>query len=184
MPTEVGWRSEEDDGMSVGQEGEIQALLDRHAIQDLIFQYSDAVTRGDYSQIEKVFAPDATWESPLLQMSFESAGAIIEFLRKGSATLAIQTPHSSVIELMESERAKATTTIHEVVLGTNAIADPFGEGGSELNLDQYGVYFDDFAKLDGRWQFTRRLFVPLLARTGTVEGDVVTTRPVLAPPPR
>jgi ketosteroid isomerase-like protein len=50
-----------------------RAWEDRDAIQQLIYRYSDAVTRADYEQMATVFAADAVWESPILGMHFESA---------------------------------------------------------------------------------------------------------------
>jgi len=59
--------------MAVTQtEAELREWLDRLAIQDLIYRYSDAVTRADWHQCEAVFSPDATWESPILGLRHES----------------------------------------------------------------------------------------------------------------
>ena len=49
-----------------------RALEDRNAIEQLIYCYSDAVTRADYVQMATVFADDAVWESPILGMHFET----------------------------------------------------------------------------------------------------------------
>ena len=51
-------------------ETELREWLDRLAIQDLIYRYSDAVTRADWPQCEAVFAPDALWESPPLGLRY------------------------------------------------------------------------------------------------------------------
>jgi len=40
--------------------------------------------------------------------------------------------------------------------------------------------YDEVAKVDGAWKFTHRLFVPFLIATGTVVGDVVTSRPLVS----
>ena len=53
-----------------------RAWEDRDTIQQLIYRYSDAVTRADYEQMATVFATDAVWESPILGMHFESARGI------------------------------------------------------------------------------------------------------------
>ena len=49
-----------------------RAWEDRDAIQQLIYRYSDAVTRADYEQMATVFADDAVWESPILGMHFDA----------------------------------------------------------------------------------------------------------------
>ena len=169
--------------MSVSQDTEVRSWLDRLAIQDLIFRYSNALTRGDYDQKAGLFAPDAIWESPLLGLHFESASAFIQMNVEGSDDLnvLIQTPHSPVIELLSSEHARVTTTIHERIRGTTPTATALGDAGTELNVDQYGIYYDDVARLDSGWRFTHRLFVPFLIATGTVAGDVVTKRPLFRP---
>jgi hypothetical protein len=33
---------------------------------------------------------------------------------------------------------------------------------AEINIDQYGIYFDELAKFDNTWKFARRVFVPIL----------------------
>jgi hypothetical protein len=76
-----------------------------------------------------------------------------------------------VVELTGPDRAKATTTIHEMVRA--------GTGEAETNFEQYGIYHDEVARLDLGWRFTRRLFVPLYANRGAVRGDVVTPRSTL-----
>jgi SnoaL-like domain len=169
--------------MSVGQGAELQGWLDRQAILDLIYRYSDAVTRADFEQMTTVFAPDAVWESPLLELRFESARAFIDFQMEGAerAEVLVQTPHSPVIELLGAERAKATTTIHEFFRGTASNVSAYGDAGSELNVDQYGIYHDELAKLEGGWKFTRRRFEPFLIAPGRVVGDVVGNRPLLRP---
>jgi hypothetical protein len=146
--------------VSVSQDVVLQAWLDRQAIHDLIFRYSDAVTRADYDRVITVFASDAVWESPLLEMRFDSARAFVDYLIEGTASLdvLIQTPHSPVIELLGAERATATTTIHEMVRGTATTAGMHGEIGTEINVDQYGIYHDRVAKVDGARPGGRRRF--------------------------
>ena len=168
--------------MSTTSQGlELQAWLDRLAIQDLIYRYSDAVTRADYEQMAMVFAPDALWESPLLELRFETARAFIDFQMEGNPDLAvlIQTPHSPLIEMLSVDRARATTTIHEMFRGVTERASTYADVGDEMNVDQYGIYYDDVNKIDGEWKFTHRLFVPFLIASGGVVGDVVSERPLL-----
>lgn len=164
-------------------EKEMREWLDRLAIQDLIARYSDAVTRADWDQCEAVFAPDAVWESNL-GMRFESRAAFMETLRQTSAfDLLIQTPHSSAITFAGTDRAKATTTIHELVRGVGSTGTKFGESGTETNVEQFGIYYDDLARIDGEWKFSRRVFASFYVRPGSVTGDVFTARSALVRPP-
>jgi ketosteroid isomerase-like protein len=149
--------------------------LDRLAIQDLIYRYSDAVTRADWVRCEEVFAPDAIWESPILGMRYENRASFMEMLR-ATATydLLIQTAHSSVITLSGANQAQATTTIHEFIRE--------GEAGEQRNFEQYGIYFDDLARFEGGWRFIHRLFVPVYVGKGCVTGDLLSPRSALLRP--
>ena len=151
--------------------------LDRLAIQDLIYRYSDAVTRADWRQCEAVFVADAVWEAPLLGMRYESRDAFLATLRATTTfDVLIQTPHSPVITLTGADRAQATTTIHEVNRGVTQTESELGQVGAELNVDTYGIYYDDVARIDGEWKFTHRLFVPFYLSSGAVTGDLLTPR--------
>jgi ketosteroid isomerase-like protein len=160
-----------------------RAWQDRDAIQQLIYRYSDAVTRADYAQMATVFADDAVWESPILEMHFTTAREFIDFQIAGSTALdvLIQTASNPVIDLVNRERATATTNIREIIRGTTTNDSAYGPTGTELNVDQYGMYFDDLSKFGDAWKFTRRLFMPILIAQGAVAGDIVTTRPVTRP---
>jgi hypothetical protein len=61
------------------QPHEWREWLDRPAIQDLIYRYSDAVTRADWVQCEAVFAPDAIRESPILGMRYENRASFMKY---------------------------------------------------------------------------------------------------------
>lgn len=160
-----------------GNEVELREWLDRLAIQDLVNRYSDAVTRADWEQCADAYAPDAVWESPGLGLRYESRDAFLETLRATSMSdLLIQTAHNSVIKLTASDRAEATTTIHEFARGKLVGDSELGESGADSNFEQYGIYFDDVARIGGEWKFTYRLFVPVYVGQGCVTGDVLTGR--------
>jgi hypothetical protein len=162
---------------------ELRAWLDRLAIQDLIYRYSDAVTRADWEQCEATFAADAVWESPKLGMRFDSGTAFVQMLAGSSTSeLLIQTPHAPVIKLIGSGKAQATTTIHEWIRGIGRVDNVDHQKGDVMNLEQYGVYYDDIARIDGEWKFAHRLFVPIYVGSGCVTGDVVTPRSGLLRP--
>jgi SnoaL-like domain len=166
----------------VTAEQESREWLDRLAIQDLIYRYSDAVTRADWHQCAAVFASEALWETPA-GLRFDSAASFLEFLKPTTAyDVLIQTPHSSVVTLIDANTAKATTTIHELTRGVAHADSAFGEAGAEINLEQYGIYYDDFARIEGTWKFTKRVFVPIYMNAGNVTGDVFIRRPALLTP--
>jgi hypothetical protein len=152
--------------------------LAREAVVDLIYRYSDSVTRGDYEQTATVFAPDAVWELPEWGLRFETARAFLDYLIDGSASveLLIQTPHSPVVELLGPTRARATTTIHEIVRSAATADGSDSPDAGETNLDWYGIYHDEAARFGAEWKFTRRVFVPFFTAT---DGAVVGPRPLL-----
>jgi hypothetical protein len=151
-----------------------QSWIDKFAIQELIYRYSDSINRADLAATEAVFAPDAIWESPLLDLRFESAREFCEFFARSTAQqdLLVQTPHCPVIRLLSADSAQATTTIHEFSRATAAEDGTFGPKGTEINLQDYGIYYDEVARLEGEWRFTHRVFVPIYFEPGAVTGDV------------
>jgi hypothetical protein len=156
---------------------ELPEWLDRLAIQDLIYRYSDAVTRADWAQCEAVFVPDAHWECPALELTFDTRAGFLEMLRQTTAyDLLIQTPHAPVVTLTGPDAARATTTIHEITKGVSITDSKLGPPGTEYDFQQYGIYFDDVARIDGEWKFTRRVFVPFYLDRDYVTGDVLTRR--------
>ncbi len=164
-----------------GPDSEGQERLERLAIQDLIYRYSDAVTRADWRQCEAVFAPDARWECGALGVAFDSRAAFMEYLLPTAGLqVLIQTPHSPVITLTGPHSARATTTIHELVLGVAATGSAVAATGEGVNSDQWGIYFDKVARLDGEWRFTHRRFVLLYVHRGAVAGDVLAQRSSLS----
>ncbi len=158
--------------------------IEKFKIQQLIYRYSDAVTRADLQAMRSVYADDALWESPLLDLRHESADAFCEHFRASTTTteLLIQTPSSPVIELLNDDTATATTTIFEFSRGTAADDGPFGPKGAEVNFQDYGIYYDDLARIDGEWKFTHRLFVPIYLESGVVRGDIPMARSGLLNP--
>jgi hypothetical protein len=150
---------------------ETRERLDRLEIQDLIHRYSDGVTRADWQQCEAVFTPDVVWESSALGIRCDDRASFMEILRATSSyDLLVQTPHSPVITLIDAHHARATTTIHEFIREA---------AGAENNLEQYGIYFDDLARVDGRWKFTHRRFELVYVERGRVTGDLLTPRSAL-----
>jgi hypothetical protein len=130
-------------------ETELREWLDRLAIQDLIYRYSEAVTLADWQQCQAVFAPDAIWEAPLLGLRYENRESFLgdpegdDYLRPPDpeAPFARHQTH-------RRDQAPATTTIHEVNRGVAETESELGTGGTEINVHTYGIYSDDIARID------------------------------------
>lgn len=163
---------------------EVQRWIDKCAIQELIYRYTDSVNRADWDETLRLYAAGAVWESPVLGMRFETAEAFVDNLRTSTPTtdILVQTASSPVVRLAREDRAEATTTIHEFCRGTTAEEGPFGPPGSEINFEDYGIYYDEITRVDGEWKFSHRLFVPIYLGTGCVTGDVPTPRDKLRTP--
>ena len=170
--------------MGEPSEGEVREWLDRLAIADLIYRYSDAVTRADWGQAEELFVPEATWESPLFGLHHQGRAAFIAFLRDTDrADLLIQTAHPPVVRLVPPDRATATTTVHELVRGAATADSALGPAGSEINFEQLGIYSDEIVRADGAWRFMRRVFTPLYVHPDRVTGQVIAERRSLTESP-
>ena len=147
--------------MDVSADIEQRRWHDRLAIQELVYRYSDAVTRADWPHCESVYAENASWECPAMGLRFDARAAFMEsLLTTIEYQLLIQTPHAPVITFTGPERARVTTTIHEMVKSET------------VSVGQYGIYFDGVARIDGAWKFTRRRFEPIYVAHNAVTGDV------------
>ena len=60
--------------------------------------------------------------------------------------------------------------------GVTDTKSELGDSGTAINVDTYGIYYDDVARIDGEWKFTHRLFMPFYLESGCVTGDVLTQR--------
>jgi ketosteroid isomerase-like protein len=167
--------------MSVVQDDPVTTSIESHAIEQLINRYSDAITRADWDQHEAVFAPDATIEvaSPF---DFKAAGAhaIREQTSAGSARLdfLIHRVDSIVVELLDGDHARATSTIHEMGRG-RAPGLSGDQPDTLLNWEQYAVCYDDISKIGGAWKFTRRYCQPIYYQSDAHAGQAVAARSAL-----
>jgi hypothetical protein len=167
--------------MSIVRDDPVAASVECHAIEQLIHRYSDAVTRADWDQHEGVFAADAIIEvaSPF-DFRAEGARAIREQTSAGSARLdfLIHRVDSVVVELLDADHAQATSTIHEMGRGP-APGLSGDQADTWLNWEQYAIYYDDIARIDGAWKFTHRYCQPLYYRSDAHPGQAIAARSAL-----
>jgi hypothetical protein len=161
-----------------------QEWIDKFAIQELIYSHCDAITRGDLSALEPLYAADAIWEIPLFGLRTESARAFFDFLAEvsTSADLLLQTALNPVIRLVDDKTATATTTIFELARGTATDDGVVGKAGEAVSMAQYAVYYDEVSKSTGRWQFTHRRFVQCYIEHGGWQGELPNSRSSLLAP--
>jgi len=147
---------------------DIAARLDKLAIQEVIVRYSDAASRGAWDVFETLWTHDAVWEvAPPVGTTVVGARAITEATSEtiDQEDFLIQVTHGSVVTLHGGGLASATTTIH-------ALARREGHH-SFMN---FGIYYDELAKTDGEWRFTRRRLQPVYVESGPLPGEVVISR--------
>jgi len=147
------------------------AWFDKLAIQEVIDGYCDALNRDDWDAYEALFTPDAVWElSPPWGLKVEGARAIRELISKlvGRGDFIVQTNHSTVVTLLGTDRASATTTIRETSRGK--------DGGSATHL---GIYCDELVRGADGWRFEHRYFqsvyydeTPLTGRVDMVRAGL------------
>ncbi len=147
---------------------DVTAWIDKLAIQELIYRYSDAASRGDWDVFATLWTPDALWEvaSPV-DSRVVGAAAIVEAVIKNltGEDFLVQMTHGAVITLHGDDRASSTTTIH-------AIARRQGEH----DVTNYGIYYDDLVKVSGTWKFSRRRLVPVYSDSSALVGANPITR--------
>ena len=148
--------------------GVLGEWIDKLAIQELIATYSDTATRGDWDTFATLWAPDAVWEvGQPVGSRVEGAEAILDSARTNvdAQDFLVQMAQTTVVRLSGDGRASATTMIH-------ALAHQEGQHSTT----NYGIYFDDLVRHDGRWTFARRMLQPVYSETGTFTGTIPVTR--------
>ena len=160
---------------------EPQAGVDLVAIEQLLYRYSDVVTRGAWDEDEALFVADAVLEigSPF-DARVEGVQAILDY-RKASARFdfLIHTTYSPAIRLLGTGHAKATSQTREMVRDRAGTSDAAGEPAAGLNIEFYSVYYDDVLKVDGHWKFAHRRCQPIYMEAGGLTGQALTARPSL-----
>ena len=124
-------------------EPEVQRLLDRAAIHDLLMRYARGVDRRDLALVAACFTPDAAYEGAL------GHGTVQDALARLAERLVVweTTMHVMANQLIELAGDRAHSE-------TYAIAYHRGRTG-ELVV---GVrYLDDLVRRDGGWLICRRL---------------------------
>lgn len=145
--------------------------VDKAAIQELVVRYSDAATRGAWDEFEALWTEDAVWEvGPPIDTRIVGARAIRDDVNASvdREDFLVQMTHGAVVTLLGDGRARGTTTIH-------ALARRSGDH----DITNYGVYYDEFAKVDGTWMFSRRRLQPVYADTSAHTGAAPITRAAL-----
>jgi hypothetical protein len=158
----------------------LQLLIDHQAIMDLLYRYSDIVTRGAWDEDASLFAEDAVVEiAAPFSVRLEGADAIRTW-RAGTDSLELlfHTTFSPSIRVLAGDRAYATSQTSEMVRGP-AITEPARPDAEPLNTMFRSIYYDDIVKFDGAWRFAHRRCRPVYLESGALVGATLASRGTL-----
>jgi hypothetical protein len=159
----------------------LQIVIDRQAITDLLYRYSDIVTRGAWDEDASLFVDDAVVEiAAPFRVRLEGADAIRAW-RAGTDSLELlfHTTFSPSIRILASDRAYATSQTAEMVRGP-AVNGSAGRDAQPMNTVFRSIYYDDIVRLDGAWRFAHRRCRPIYLESGALVGETLAARTTLA----
>jgi hypothetical protein len=141
------------------QAADIQVLLDKQAIAELVFTYSRAVDRKDFALLRTLYTADGYDDHGGLYRG--SANGYVDWLEQAMRTCDVTT-HSVQNHLIAVHGADAAEG-EVYVTAYHRLHD--GKGGFN-ELVEGLRYLDQYRKSDGRWQFQRRTLVNDWAQVG------------------
>jgi uncharacterized protein (TIGR02246 family) len=125
-------------------------LEDRIAIQELVAEYGDAVSRRDKAGFAATWAEDGVWRLPWLE-PVHGRDAIAEVWEGQIANYPFHNFRGYLGSCeIEGNRASGRLWTSELVQNI--------QGNSGVVT---GLYEDEFVKIDGRWLFASKRFTPL-----------------------
>ena len=137
-----------------GQATDLQSLLDKEMIRDLVHSYSRGVDRQDFAFLRLLYTPDALEDDHGGAYS-GSAEGYVDWLQdimgkvvENSAHLI----HNHMIVLLGPDRAEGEV----YVSGHSRLRRP---DGSLEDLTHGMRYLDHYSKTGGQWRFARRTVV-------------------------
>ena len=135
---------------------ELQALVDRAAIDALQRAYADGVTRRDWPQVRSLFLPDAKVHLDLV----DRAGR--ELVGPDALTSFVATAIER-FSFFEFVILNATIDLWPGGDPTKATARIFmcelrAEGDPPVRNEAFGRYQDEYRKVDGTWRIARRRY--------------------------
>lgn len=122
----------------------VQQLLDREQLRDLVARYALVVDDHDLAALSTMFHPDAVFDRDghvahgWAEIAETLGASMAGFLRM------LHTPHAAVVQLTGPDTASGASSGHAELVTRRGVV-----------LAAYR-YADEFARLDGRWVFTRR----------------------------
>ena len=131
---------------------DVQALIDRAAIQDVLMQYFSAVDAGDKRAVRACFTEDvlAQYEGrPVIRGVDALLAQIVLFENLASGACRISTHFAGNLRFKDVQLQRAETEL-------NAFACLVDEGGATVAIRSLR-YFDQLRKENGEWKIAARL---------------------------
>jgi len=144
---------------------ELQALLDKQQIMELVYTYSRAVDRKDFSLLRTLYTEDGVDDHGGLYRG--PASGYVDWLEQAmkSCDITTHSVNNHLIALDGPTRAQGevyVTAYHRLGDGVGG----FGELVEGLR------YLDLYEKQDGAWRFARRTLINDWAQMGTAFWDI------------
>ena len=151
--------------MNMLHSSDVQALLDKQAIAELVFNYSRAVDRKDFTLLRSLYTDDGFDDHGGLYRG--SAAGYVDWLEQAMRNCDITTHsvHNHLVELLADDAAEGEV----YVTAYHRLHD--GAGGFN-ELVEGLRYLDQYRKTDGCWQFARRTLVNDWAQVGPAFWDL------------
>ena len=142
-----------------------QQVSDHLEIRDLIDRYSIALTRKSWDEMGSVFHEHAEWRcAQPFPLHFKTRKGIQDGLSGivSQSDFIVQMLHSVAIDL-DGDRATTCIVLNEMSRNE----------AKETGHFLLGTYNDVITRIDGRWGFESRLFLPIYHDATYLPGTVV-----------
>ncbi|HEY6531217.1 MAG TPA: nuclear transport factor 2 family protein [Acidimicrobiales bacterium] len=145
---------------------DLAELIARESVRDLVARYNANADTGRFDQAVELFAPDAVLE--IGEARHEGRDGIRALFSGTRDTVAA---HSG--DAPRYVRHYTATLQIDVTSATTARSRCYFAVLLAHGLDHWGRYVDEFAEIEGRWQFTHRR----VTVDGRAEGSAFATTP-------
>lgn len=149
------------------ERSELEQWADVMAVQQLVLEHCDTVTRGAWDRFEELYVGDAVWEeSAPLEGRAEGAHAIRQ--RSETMTSAVelflQTVLGTVVTQVDDDHATARTPIRGFAV----------VGGR--SFENHGIYYDELVRTPEGWRFQHRFLQNLYVEEAELRGSIAIAR--------
>jgi SnoaL-like domain len=151
--------------MAGDQLAELQALLDKQQISELVYTYSRAVDRKDFALLRTLYTEDGFDDHGGLYRG--PAAGYVDWLEQamGNCDITTHSVNNHLIALAGPNRAQGEV----YVTAYHRLGD--GSGGYGELIEGLR-YLDDYEKRNGVWQFARRTLINDWAQMGVANWDI------------